>query len=305
MENKVFKYLNFIEPKEPASISFYDNLNESNIYNTESYKWAYKDINLENFDTKYTNIFYNSLSKLLYGESGKPEEPKFGPGYEQSKSKLEKTQKLFSLIWNNAKSAIDKLLQDNKTIFPKSIIDEISKLEYNLPKDFTSSDYVFDRLKNNNLDGFPENLKSKINKIQINTNELKNYSIGIYESVTNSNKDNFNKNISTTLGNDVNNIVEKLKKVYFPNLQNYSSIESEMKDTFSSLYVDCYLYTLSNSIFNYKKGSSDIVKKQDASTEVKKTVSRKSSGVTKREQASSKQLSKDDWTNILKKRGLL
>ena len=304
MENKVFKYLTFIEPKAPSSISFYDNLNESNIYNTESYKWAYKDINLENFDTKYTNIFYNSISKFLYGESGKPEEPKFGPGYEQSKSKIDKTKKLFSIIWNNTKIAIDKLLQDNKTNFPKSIVEEISSLEYNLPKDFTSSDYVYDRLKNNNLEGFPEALKSKINKIQINPNVLKNYSIGVYTSVTDSNKESFNKNLSTELPN-AKNVLEELKKNYFPNLQKYSSFENEMKDIFSELYVDCYLYTLSNSIFNSKKGSSDISKKQDDKADVKKTSTRKSSGVAKREQPSSKQLSKDDWNNILKKRGIL
>jgi hypothetical protein len=257
MDNIVVNYLKFIEPKLSESSKFYDKLNES-VYQTDLYKFAYKDITIDNFNTKYTNIFYNSLSKLFYGESGNPIEPQYGPGYENRKAKFEKTKAIFQISWTFTKYAVDKLLQDNSTNFPKTILGEITGLQYKLASDFKSPDDVFNKLQNNDMSGFPQELKSKIDKILIDKNKLKEFAISIYTTITDSNKENFKKQIlSQSLGQKITNITDEYKK-YFPNLSNYSDLDSEIKNIFSSIYIDCYLYVLANSIFNSQK---DVVAK--------------------------------------------
>lgn len=252
MDNKVLKYLTFIEPKLSEGSKFYENINES-VYQTDLYKFAYKDITFDNFDKKYTDTYWNSMSKLFYGDYGKPYEPKSGFNYEQNKKWYDKQKEIFNIIWTYNKKAILVILEKNKSQFPKSNLDKIKNLNYNLSDEFKSSDDVFNKLKNNDYNAFPEEIKSILYNTELNTSALEKYAYNIYNSETTKNNENYGKELRNALklsDDKAKEVKPKLAK-YFTNLGNYD-YAVELANICKSVFVDCCLYVFANCIFDSK-----------------------------------------------------
>ena len=80
-------------------LSFYDSLSESFTYTTDSNKWFFKDINIDNMESKIKDIMYNSLIKILFDKDKLPE-PYIGTAASEENAKIDICNRFFKAYWN-------------------------------------------------------------------------------------------------------------------------------------------------------------------------------------------------------------
>ena len=300
MDNRVLTYITPIEQKILEGIKFYNNINESAYYKTDSYKTLYNTIkldlskdtlNLKVFDEVYSKIFYWEFSKLFYGQYGKP-----GAGMGASGTSQDD---IFKVFWSKADASLKVILQENARTFPKT---ELSKIKTALPKELSNPDEFVNRLKTRDFSGFSEELKSYLYGININIGSLSQYIKNLYNNVGKNQmvkvkwKDSTGNPVEQTITLDqsigkklfnklkVNNadeIPNKLKTT-FQNLSfnKLEELDLSVESLASSIFIDCYFYAIANSIISSKKGV-------DSENKTASSSSVKSSGATVNKRKSS------------------
>jgi hypothetical protein len=300
MDNRVLRYITPVEQKILEGIKFYNNINESAYYKTDSYKDTYKTINIdlskdslnfESFNDSYKKIFYWEFSKLFYGQYGKPS---FGMASSETNQ-----EEIFKIFWSRASAQLDAILKRNAETFPK---EELLKIKTALPKQLKNSDEFVNKLKIPDFSGFSEELKSLLNNFNVNT--LSQYIKNLYKKsekdvmvkVMSKNTDgseseksisiynNFLKQINRKLSpSNASDIVKKIKGTFQSfNFNNLDELDLSLESLASSIFIDCFFYAIANSIIS-SKGGVDSETKKDSSSSAKKsgvTVNKRKSSTT-------------------------
>lgn len=276
MENIKLTYIPVKKSDVFEGLSFYDNLNESFKYTTDSYKFILKDIDIDIKDLDKTkkmigNIIYNSLSKIFYGDSGKAPDIKLGIGADIQNKKIEASKSWFGAFWHTTIWGTEKSSYEGsaykfttETVIPsvQTIVELIQKSNYKLSSNLSNPDLIVSKIKERNYEGFPDSIKDILNRLQNPQDELNSMKAEFSYRLSNT-YDSNEKSLDKIIGYDRANkgdslFYDYLKKYYFPNLLNYKNFESlweEIGLTVANILLDCEYYIFANQIIKKSKAT--------------------------------------------------
>ena len=249
-------------------LSFYDSLSESFTYTTDSNKWFFKDINIDNMESKIKDIMYNSLIKILFDKDKLPE-PYIGTAASEENAKIDICNRFFKaywnlVIWGGTQTGASVLKYIKEIIIPDTnlFIEELKRKEYKLPKNLSDRDIIVSKIKESKYEDFPDSIKEILIKLfpylTNKENSTKKFWDGYYTLSYNPVElNNLDKIIGyTTRDKEGNGGFSKKLAYYFPNITQ-EILEKSVKDLVVPLLLDSQYYVFADEII---KNSKDKIK---------------------------------------------
>lgn len=323
MKNIKLTYIPVKKSDVFEGLSFYDNLNESFTYTTDSNKWFFKDIDINIMESKIKDIMYNSLVKIFFDKNELPT-TYTGSVASEENAKINICLRFFKAYWGlviwagkTTDASVLKCVKEVTIPDTKKFIETLKQIDYKLPKTLSNKDIIVSKIKEGKYDEFPDSIKEILKRIlpyqQIKENLKSIFWNNYYTPVYNLFEPKLDEIIGyTTRDKDKNEGFSKKLNEYFPNLTQ-KKLEEHVKDLVIDLVLDSQYYVYADEIIkNSKDKPKDKASKKVSGTtgNEQKDASSNKTAVKKREDNSNRvELSDAEMRErakiLMKNRGLL